>query len=159
MKTPEEFQGDRELITETKAKITATLERLKEDGLDLYGCDYVDVKDLAYIYHAAHYLLRYVEGLRATIAGMDIAQMDFCGLIKQLEAEQAAAIEDLKNAYSCFACKKFRRNGGDCGGGSVCMRRDFEWRGLPVSVSDFWGKRDECPEKEPKMMELEVEDE
>lgn len=27
---------------------------------------------------------------------------------------------------------------------------------LPVSVSDFWGKLDVCPEKEPKMMELEV---
>lgn len=26
--------------------------------------------------------------------------------------------------------------------------------GLPVSVADFWGKSDKCPEKEPKMLEL-----
>ena len=87
MRKPDEFQEETELTTETKAKITATLERLKEDGIDLYGCDYVDVNDMAYIYHATHYLLRYVEGLRATIAGMDIAEMALCRRIKNLEAE------------------------------------------------------------------------
>lgn len=93
MKKPDEFQEETELTTETKAKITATLERLKEDGLDLYGCDYVDVKDLAYIYHAAHYLMRYVEGMQATIEGMDIAQVDFCRRIKRLEEELDAAVK------------------------------------------------------------------
>lgn len=29
--------------------------------------------------------------------------------------------------------------------------------GLPVHVSDFWGKRDECPEKEPKKAEVKHE--
>lgn len=117
MKKPDEFQEETELTTETKAKITATLERLKEDGLDLYGCDYVDVKDLAYIYHAAHYLMRYVEGMQATIEGMDIAQVDFCRRIKQLEAERDAAVDHVRGdcayctylpgetiPYSCFDC-------------------------------------------------------
>ncbi len=48
----------------------------------------------------------------------------------QLEAERDALIEEMKNAHSCFACKKFRRNGGECCGGSVCLMRDFEWRGV-----------------------------
>lgn len=51
-------------------------------------------------------------------------------LIQQLEAERDALSEELKSAHSCFACKKFRRNGGECCGGSVCMMRDFEWRGV-----------------------------
>lgn len=50
--------------------------------------------------------------------------------IQQLEAERYALIEELKNAYSCFACKKFQRNGGECKAGGVCLMRDFEWRGV-----------------------------
>ena len=58
------------------------------------------------------------------------ALVDALACIKQLEAERDALIEELKNAHSCFACKKFRRNGGECNGGSVCLMRDFEWRGV-----------------------------
>lgn len=50
--------------------------------------------------------------------------------IQQLETERDAAVEELKNAYSCFACKRFNRNGGECNAGGVCMMRDFEWRGV-----------------------------
>lgn len=50
--------------------------------------------------------------------------------VAKLQAERDALIEELKNAYSCFACKKFYRNGGECKAGGVCMMRDFEWRGV-----------------------------
>lgn len=30
--------------------------------------------------------------------------------------------------------------------------------GLPVSMSDFWGKSNKCPEKEPEMIEFEDEE-
>ena len=34
-----------------------------------------------------------------------------------------------------------------------------DWsKGLPVSVSDFWGKSERCPKKEPKMMEFESDE-
>lgn len=55
---------------------------------------------------------------------------DALALIQKLEAERDALTEELRNSHSCFACKKFRRNGGECCGGSVCMMRDFEWRGV-----------------------------
>lgn len=59
---------------------------------------------------------------------------DVLAYIQQLEAEREAVAEELKNAHSCFACKKFHRNGGECVGGSVCMMRDFEWRGVQKEV-------------------------
>ena len=70
-----------------------------------------------------------VNGWQTNRCDIELAE-DVIALIQQLEAERDAMIEDLKNAHSCFACKKFRRNGGDCCGGSVCLMRDFEWRGV-----------------------------
>lgn len=48
----------------------------------------------------------------------------------RLERERDALIEELKNTHACYACRNFHRNGGECNGGSVCMMRDFEWRGV-----------------------------
>lgn len=71
--------------------------------------------------------------------------------IAELEAELAsvkrerdAAKSDLCNAEPCFTCLHFRRNGGDCGGGSACREamgeciesnreytgNVYEWRGV-----------------------------
>ena len=59
----------------------------------------------------------------------DLAQITIRTL-EGLLKERDAAVDDLKDAYSCFACRQFYRNGGQCSGGSVCDRIDFEWRGV-----------------------------
>lgn len=61
---------------------------------------------------------------------LEAQNAELSGKIGQLQAERDALIEELKNAYSCFACKKFYRNGGECKAGGICMMRDFEWRGV-----------------------------
>lgn len=58
------------------------------------------------------------------------AMRDALAYIRQLEAERDAAVNDLKNASACFACKKFIRNGGMCRGGGQCEMDAFEWRGV-----------------------------
>jgi hypothetical protein len=68
---------------------------------------------------------------------------DALAYIQQLEAEQDALVEELKNAHSCFACKKLHRNGGECGGGSVCMMRDFVWRGVQKGETARWRGSDD----------------
>ena len=65
-------------------------------------------------------------------------------VIQQLERERDAAVEDLKGASACFACKHFKRNSGNCFGGCTCLHNiqmaelagveytgvSFEWRGV-----------------------------
>lgn len=74
--------------------------------------------------------LALIQQLEARAHQLDLLNVGLLVEKAQLEAEREALSEELKNAHSCFACKKFRRNGGNCCGGSVCMMRDFEWRGV-----------------------------
>ena len=68
---------------------------------------------------------------------------DAAGLVQRFEAERDALIEEMKNAHSCFACKKFHRNGGVCVGGSVCLMRGFEWRGVQKEEPPIGGNSDD----------------
>ena len=71
-----------------------------------------------------------IETLAADRDGTMRENADLLKEVMELQAERNALIEELKNAYSCFACKKFYRNGGECKAGGVCMMRNFEWRGV-----------------------------
>lgn len=75
---------------------------------------------------------------------------DALAYIKQLEAERDAAVADIEESQPCFACKNFKRNSGNCGGGKRCLRlaeiamrnggtykgKFFEWRGVQKEDSN-----------------------
>ena len=63
--------------------------------------------------------------------------------LEKVKAERDAAVADIEDARPCFACKHFRRNNGNCGGGMRCVTAmilcenegkeyngpEWEWRG------------------------------
>lgn len=62
---------------------------------------------------------------------------------RKIKQERDAAVADIESARPCFACKNFRRNNGNCGGGMRCVSEalrcendgkeyngpEWEWRG------------------------------
>lgn len=97
-------------------------------------------------------LLTKVEQLESTISQVSKA---LCGkenataeeiiaAFSQVKRERDAAVADIEESEPCFACKHFKRNAGNCGGGKKCLRlaeiaernggtykgKFFEWRGV-----------------------------
>lgn len=64
--------------------------------------------------------------------------------LEQAKRERDAAVEDIEESAPCFACKHFKRNGGNCKGGHTCCENAYiaalegrkykgpwwEWRGV-----------------------------
>lgn len=64
--------------------------------------------------------------------------------LEQVKRERDAAVNDITESAPCFACKNFRRNGGECKGAKSCLwamieceefdeeytGMSWEWRGV-----------------------------
>lgn len=67
-----------------------------------------------------------------------------CAELEQVKRERDAAVDDITESAPCFACKNFRRNGGECKGAKSCLwamieceefgeeytGMSWEWRGV-----------------------------
>lgn len=64
--------------------------------------------------------------------------------LEKVKRERDAAVDDITESAPCFACKNFRRNGGECKGAKSCLwamieceefdeeytGMSWEWRGV-----------------------------
>lgn len=107
-------------------------------------------------------LLSHVTGGRFSKSTYSIADMkrfaddyqqsecEKCEELEQAKRERDAAVEDIEESAPCFACKHFKRNGGNCGGGHACCENAYiaalegrmykgpwwEWRGVQEVAED-----------------------